>query len=239
MLAFFERLDSHIVVILFALFFGIAHSGMAALRPALERYLPPRVYRWIFVLVSFGIAIPWLIYLVNHRYDGIVFFDWHESDFAHLIVFVLSTLAFFFLYPGTFHFLEILTIKKPKQRFHTTGIIRITRHPQLTGMSLWCLAHFLWIGTSFMLATAFGLIGYHLFAAWHGDRRRLKLFGKDYQEQVLNCTSILPFEAILAGKQKIYWREFRDWAYFWIIIFVVTVYALHPLIYENFPNWYF
>ena len=31
--------------------------------------------------------------------------------------------------------------------------MRITRHPQSFGQALWCLAHTLWIGSTFMVAT--------------------------------------------------------------------------------------
>jgi uncharacterized membrane protein len=229
---------SHLIVILFAVLFGVAHSGMAALRPKLEEKIPPRIYRVLFVIVSFAVATPWLVYLVNHRYDGIILFDLKNSGFVHALVFIIGSIAFLFLYPGTFRFSEIVTLNKPTQRLYNTGIIRITRHPQLTGMSLWCLSHFLWVGSSFMLATSVGLIGYHLFAAWHGDRRRLKLFGTQYKE-IMHQTSILPFKAVIEGKQKIVWREFYDKAYFWIIIFITTVYYLHPAIYRSFPKWWF
>lgn len=229
-------MNSHIVIVLFALLFALAHSGMAALRPKAEKFIPPRLYRILFVIVSFAIATPWLVYLVNHRYDGLILFNLQKSLWVHVLVFLISSLAFFFLYPGTFRFSEIVTINKPTQRFYTNGIIRITRHPQLIGMSLWCLGHFVWIGTTFMIATSIGLIGYHAFAAWHGDRRRLALFGQEYQK-LINKTSIIPFKAIFEGKQEFKPKEFLDKAYFWIIVFIATVYYLHPAIYESFPKW--
>ena len=225
---------SHVIVILFTLLFALAHSGLASLRPKLETKIPPRLYRVFFVFISFLIATPWLIFLVSHRYDGWHFFNLQSQSWLHPVVLAIACLAFFFLYPGTFRFSEIVTIAKPEQRFYTQGIMRITRHPQLTGMSLWCLSHFLWIGTSFTLVTCFGLIGYHFFAAWHCDQRRLKLFGQAYRN-LMNQTSWLPFKAIILGKQKIIWQEFMDQAYFWIIVFIGTVYYLHPAIY-NFPR---
>ncbi|MDX1919366.1 MAG: NnrU family protein [Candidatus Caenarcaniphilales bacterium] len=229
---------SHLIIILFAILFAFGHSGMAALRPKLEEHIPPRIYRVLFVIVSFAIATPWLLYLVNHRYDGIRLFDLQSSPIIHGLVFVIGAIAFFFLYPGTFRFSEIVTINKPTQRFYETGIIRITRHPQLTGMTLWCLSHFLWVGSTFMIATSIGLIGYHLFAAWHGDKRRLKLFGAAYQD-LMDKTSIVPFKAIAEGKQEFKPKEFIDKAYFWVVVFISTVYWLHPKIYESFPKWYF
>jgi len=227
---------SHLVVILFAFVFACVHSGMAALRPTLEKKIPPRLYRVLFVVASFAVATPWLLFLVEHRYDGIRLFNFQHSVLLHGLVFLMASFAFFFLYPGAFRFSEIVTINKPTQRFYTEGIIRITRHPQLTGMTLWCLSHFLWIGTTFSLATSFGLIAYHLFAAWHGDKRRLKLFGDKYR-QLMNTTSIIPFKAIIEGKQKLQLGEFVDKAYFWIVVFISTVYYFHPNIKQFYFPW--
>lgn len=42
---------------------------------------------------------------------------------------------------------------KPKLHMWETGVMRITRHPQSFGQALWCLAHTLWIGSSFVVAT--------------------------------------------------------------------------------------
>ena len=76
------------------------------------------------------------------------------------------------MYPATYNLLEIPAVLKPQVRLYATGIIRISRHPQAVGQILWCLSHALWIGSSFMLVTCVGLIGHHLFAVWHGDRRQ-------------------------------------------------------------------
>jgi uncharacterized membrane protein len=52
-----------------------------------------------------------------------------------------------------------------------TGIMRVTRHPQLWGQLIWCIPHTLWIGNSFMVATSAALMAHHALGAWHGDRR--------------------------------------------------------------------
>ena len=43
---------------------------------------------------------------------------------------------------------------EPKLHMWETGVMRITRHPQSFGQALWCFAHTLWIGSSFMVATS-------------------------------------------------------------------------------------
>ncbi len=50
-------------------------------------------------------------------------------------------------------------MEEPKLHLWDTGIARITRHPQMVGQLLWCFAHTLYIGTSFMCATSALLCG--------------------------------------------------------------------------------
>ena len=49
--------------------------------------------------------------------------------------------------------LQVAAVDEPKLHLWETGVMRITRHPQSFGQALWCLAHTLWIGSSFMVAT--------------------------------------------------------------------------------------
>ena len=48
----------------------------------------------------------------------------------------------------------------------------------MVGQLMWCLAHTLWIGNSFMLVTSLGLCSYHLFGCWHGDKRLRDKYGE-------------------------------------------------------------
>ena len=65
---------------------------------------------------------------------------------------------------------QVAAVDEPKLHLWETGVMRITRHPQSFGQALWCLAHTLWIGSTFMVATT----GKHLVmaklhgtVAWH------------------------------------------------------------------------
>jgi hypothetical protein len=49
----------------------------------------------------------------------------------HSAVWALSFISFFFLYPSTFNILEVAAVDKPKLHLWETGIMRITRHPQV------------------------------------------------------------------------------------------------------------
>lgn len=209
--------------------FAIAHSGLAALRPWGEQRIGARLYRVLFALVSLPLAVILIIYFFNHRYDGWQLWQVQGTPGVRSLVWVLSAISFLFLYPATFNLLEIAAIQKPEVHLFETGIIRITRHPQMVGQVIWCVAHTLWIGTTFTFLTSIGLILHHLFAVWHGDKRLLARYGEAF-EAAKARTSILPFWAILQGRQTLKWEEFLRPAYVGVTGFILLLWWAHPLL---------
>jgi uncharacterized membrane protein len=222
---------SHLIMLALLLGFAIAHSGLAALRPWGERKIGARLYRIIFALVSIPLATILIIYFFNHRYDGIQLWQVQGVVGVKETVWVLSFISFLFLYPATFNLLEVAAVLKPQVRIYETGIMRITRHPQMVGQLIWCVAHTLWLGTTFTLVTSIGLMLHHLFAVWHGDRRLQQRYGADF-EQVKARTSIVPFQAILDGRQTLQLSEFLRPAYIGVIAFVAVFWWGHPWLIE-------
>ncbi|MBD2138336.1 hypothetical protein H6F32_12200 [Anabaena sp. FACHB-1237] len=221
--------SSHFVILGLLLVFAVVHSGGAALRPWAEKYLGARVYRILFALGSLPLAVLLIVYFFNHRYDGWQLWQVQGVPGVGILVWILSAISFLFLYPATFNLLEIAAIQKPQVHLYETGIIRITRHPQMVGQVIWCIAHTLWLGTSFTLVTSLGLILHHLFAVWHGDRRLSKRYGEAFTA-VKQRTSVIPFLAIIDGRQSLQWEEFLRPAYFGVAIFITLFWWLHPLL---------
>ena len=73
---------------------------------------------------------------------------------------------------------KVAAVDKPKFHMWETGIMRVTRHPQLWGQIIWCIPHTIYIGNSFMVATSLALCAHHAFGAWHGDRRLADRYGE-------------------------------------------------------------
>ena len=226
---------SHLVMSSLLLGFAIAHSGLAALRPWGEQRIGARLYRIFFALVSLPLAVVLIIYFINHRYDGLQLWQVQGTPGMQSFVWVLSAISFLFLYPATFNLLEIAAIQKPQVHLFETGIIRITRHPQMVGQIIWCIAHTLWIGTTFTLLTSAGLILHHLFAVWHGDRRMLMRYGEAF-EVAKARTSVIPFLAVLQGRQTIKWEEFLRPAYLGIIGFILLLWWAHSYLIQGAGN---
>lgn len=218
---------SHWVMVGLLATFAVAHSGLAALRSRGEQWIGARAYRVLFALVSLPLAGILLAYFFNHRYDGLQLWFLQDRPWVAPVVGSLSVVSFLFLYPSTFNLLEVAAIARPEVHLYETGIIRVSRHPQMVGQIIWCVAHALWLGTSFMLVTSVGLVAHHLFAVWHGDRRLTQRYGDSFRS-VQARTSIVPFLAIFQGKQRLVWREFWRPAYLGVGIFVGGFWWAHP-----------
>jgi uncharacterized membrane protein len=218
---------SHWVMSGMLLGFAIAHSGLAALRPWGEGKIGARLYRVFFALVSIPFATILIIYFFNHRYDGLTLWNVRGIPGVVSVVWLLSAISFLFLYPSTFNLLEIAAVQKPQVHLYETGIMRITRHPQMVGQVIWCVAHTLWLGTSFTLVTSLGLVAHHLFAVWHGDRRLQNRYGESFLA-VKQRTSVVPFVAMLDGRQSLKWQEFLRPAYLGVLGFVLLLWWGHP-----------
>jgi uncharacterized membrane protein len=233
---FFEWFTpSHLTMLGLLVGFAIAHSGLAALRPWGEEKIGARLYRVLFALVSLPLATVLIIYFFNHRYDGLQLWQVQGVVGVRSLVWVLSAISFIFLYPATFNLLEVAAIQKPQVHLFETGIIRISRHPQMVGQVIWCIAHTLWVGTTFTLLTSLGLVLHHLFAVWHGDRRLLARYGEAF-EAVKARTSIIPFLAVIQGRQTLKWQEFLRPAYLGVTAFVLLFWWAHPLLLQATAN---
>ena len=224
-----ETHKTSIVVFMLIIIFAIIHSGGAALRNKAELIIGPRLWRLVFVSFSLPSAIILIGYFLTHRYDGIRLWNLQGNSFIFYIVWVLTAISFIFLYPATYNLLEIPSVQKPKVRIYSTGIMRVTRHPQAIGQIIWCIAHSLWIGTSFTLVTSLGLIFHHLFAIWHGDKRLEFKFGEEFYK-FKESTSVIPFLAIIEGRQVFKFREYFKLSQLGILIAIIVIWTSHKYI---------
>nr|XP_048333377.1 15-cis-zeta-carotene isomerase, chloroplastic-like isoform X2 [Ziziphus jujuba var. spinosa] len=218
-------------MLILIMIFATVHCGLASLRDLGEQLIGERAFRVLFAGISLPLAVSTIVYFINHRYDGQQLWMLQNVPGVHQLVWLSSFISFFFLYPSTFNLLEVAAVDKPKMHLWETGIMRITRHPQMVGQVIWCLAHTVWIGNSVAVAASIGLIGHHLFGAWNGDRRLALRYGEDF-EVVKSRTSIIPFAAILDGRQKLpkeYYKEFFRLPYLAITALTLGAYFAHPL----------
>ena len=94
------------------------------------------------------------------------------------------------------------TTSKPEPR----GLERISRHPFFAGTALLGVGHAL-LASRMTGVVFFGALALFAFAgAWHQDRKLLATRGSDHAALV-GQTSIVPFAAILTGRQRVVVRE--------------------------------
>jgi len=220
---------SSVVMLILLIGFAVLHSGGASLRAWGAEQIGERAWRLLFAAVSIPAAVVVIAYFLEHRYDGLRLWNLQDQPWIIPLVWGGTAISFLFLYPATYNLLEIPAVLKPQVRLYATGIIRISRHPQAIGQILWCLTHALWIGSSFMLVTCFGLVAHHLFAVWHGDRRLKERFGEAFDD-LKATTSVLPFQAVIDGRQQLDWREFLRPAQVGIAIAVGVFWWAHRFI---------
>ncbi len=225
-------METHItsvIVFILIIIFAVIHSGGAALRNKAELIMGARLWRLCFVSLSLPSAVILIGYFLAHRYDGIRLWNLQGNGVVFLIVWILTAISFIFLYPATYNLLEIPSVQKPKIRIYSTGIMRITRHPQAIGQIIWCIAHSLWIGTTFTLITSLGLICHHLFAIWHGDKRLEYKFGDEFY-RFKKSTSVIPFLAIIDGRQEFKLKEFFRLSQLGILVAIIVIWSSHKYI---------
>ena len=220
---------SSVVMAILLVLFAVIHSGGAALRSRAEAVIGARAWRLVFASASIPSAVVVIGWFLAHRYDGVRLWNLQGVPGIIPVIWVGTAISFLFLYPATYNLLEIPAVLKPQVRLYASGIIRISRHPQAVGQILWCLTHALWIGSSFMVVTCLGLIGHHLFAVWHGDRRLKERFG-DAFEELRASTSVIPFQAVLDGRQRLELSEFLRPAQLGIAIAVAVFWWAHRYI---------
>ncbi|GKV06347.1 hypothetical protein SLEP1_g18247 [Rubroshorea leprosula] len=206
-------------------------SGLASLRETGEKLVGKRAYRVLFAAVSLPLSLSTILYFINHRYDGLQLWQLQNTPGVHQFVWLANFIPFLFLYPSTFNLLKVAAVDKLKLHLWETGIIRITRHPQMVGQVIWCLADTLWIGNTMAVSASIGLIGHHLFGVWNSDRRLAKQHAEAFEE-LKRRTSVIPFAAILDGRKilpKDHYKEFIRLPYLTITALTLGAYFMHPL----------
>ncbi len=165
-------------------------------------------YLGVFSLASIGLLI-WLslAYSVARNGPGDTLY-WAASALTRWIQFFLQLLAVFFMVAG-------LTTRNPTAVGQAgavgrpdvvRGMVRITRHPFLWGVSVWSVGHILVGGH----AAALVFFGAFLLTALAGtvsiDAKRSRALGEEWRG-FADQTSNVPFAAIAAGRQTLDFGE--------------------------------
>ncbi len=222
-------------IALWAALFVLSHLviSSAAVRPRLMAALGAQAYRGVYSLVAFGTLGPLIYEFACNKHAGPMLWFIREDDPARWLVWLLMLLAFIFFVASLIN-PNPASMGAPQGTGHASGILKITRHPGFVGFALFGLAHILmngWLGDIifFGMFPVLGIIG-----GIHQDRRKLTELGESYG-QLMAETSIIPFGAIIAGRQKF---TFGDVPWIGIVggaAVTIMIVVLHPIIFGGHP----
>ena len=206
---------------------GLHFVVAGPLRSPLVAKLGERYFFGVFSLLSIA-GLAWFV--VAYRMAPFVPL-WPTIPALGWLVFVLVFLGFLLTVVGTgrmnptdTHAPRMIDSKLP-----VYGIMRVTRHPRLCGISLWAIAHLLVNGQ----VAAVLMFGALLVTAVNGmvsiDRKRRRRLGAVWDE-FEKQTSRLPFAAILAGRTRFELAEFQLWQIARAVVLFAGVFWLHGIV---------
>jgi uncharacterized membrane protein len=211
-------------LLLAAIFFAGIHLGVAGttIRDRAIAALGQSGYRVAFSIATV-VGLTWLVMAYNRAPYAVTWgmLEWWKP-FAIILMLPASLLVVIGLTtPNPTAVAQENRLAQPPQ-----GIVRVTRHPFLTGVGLWALVHL--IGNGDVASLVF-------FAVWAVvalagtvsiDRKRRRLLDEAW-EPFAAQTSIVPFAAIVAGRNRFSSGEIGVWRWGAAVIVYVLMLAGH------------
>jgi uncharacterized membrane protein len=192
------------LLILAALIWVGVHVSLAGteLRAMAVRRFGENRFRLGFSVLSV-LSLVFLIFAFNHAPTAPY---WYAPDWLRWILVLVMLPAFILVVAAYVQPNPTAVGQKLYANKEPHGVQRITRHPMMIGVTLWALVHIIGSGDSASLA----FFGAFLVTALYGmPSIDAKLARRDPQgwAALAERTSILPFGAILARRNRLEWRE--------------------------------
>jgi len=195
-------------LLLAALFFAGIHLGIAGttMRERAISALDESGYRLAFSIASV-IGLVWLIMAYNRAPYVVTWgmLEWWKPFIIILMLPVSLLVVIGLTTPNPTSVGQEGRLAQPPQ-----GIVRVTRHPFLTGVGLWALVHLIGNGdaASLVFFTVWTVVAFA--GTVSIDRKLQRLLGSAW-EPFAAQTSIVPFAAIAAGRNRFSPREIGAW----------------------------
>ncbi len=218
-------------ILLLWIAFGGSHILLSSikLRSGLIARLGEKGFQGLYALVSLVTFIPLVwVYAVNRNMDGLLWNLASIPGFRHAIM-LIAVLGLTFACASFFQPSPAL-MGAPKTE-GARGLIRITRHPLFMPLALWALAHALING--FLTDVLFfgGFFLFSLIGCAHQDAR--KRVTDKHLEPLFAETSLIPFAAILSGRNRLVLSELPWLGLGLGLIISVVIYLLHPWLFHR------
>jgi len=206
--------------------FAGTHIVLSSLtvRTRLVARLGDKTFRGLYSLIAFATLIPLVwVYLGNRHAGGLV---WNLAAVPGVrpLAMLLAVLSVAMIVAGVAQ--PSPALAGMKQAGGARGLTRITRHPLFMGIALWALSHLLLNGSLTDVLFFGGLLAFSLAGAAHQDSRK-RTIEQERLGQFLAESSFWPFGAVIAGRNRVIWRELP-----WVALAIgagaaIGIYALH------------
>ena len=206
--------------------FAGTHMVLSSLpvRGKLIERLGEKAFVRVYSLVALATFIPLVWVYLGNRHAGGMIWNFAAVSGVRPLAMLLAVLAIAVIVGAVIHPSPALV--GVKKAWGARGLTRITRHPLFMGVALWSLSHLLLNGFVTDIVFFGGMLAFSLAGAAHQDARKRATeharLGQFFAE-----TSFWPFGAIVAGRNRLIWRELP-----WIALVIgaaaaVGIYALH------------
>jgi uncharacterized membrane protein len=225
-------------VALYWLLFGGTHVGLATrrVRGALVAHLGEWGFIGTFSLVAALTFTTLVRYYADHQLVGAAGLAAGANPLVRglaigsIVGGITLAVASLWTYPASPYALGNERVREPR------GLERITRHPFAVGIAITATAHAL-LATR-LTGTAFfaGLALLALAGSVHQDRKLRAARGAPYAHFV-SVTSVVPFGAVLTGRQRIVWHELPWTALLGAVAAAYGLRVVHASIFAHGGAW--
>jgi len=214
-------------ILLWWLAFAGSHlllSSIPVRRPLIEK-LGAQAFAGLYSVVALATFVPIVWIYLDNRHSGPLLWTLRGVPGITVLTIVVGIVAFA-LIAGSFAQPSATSID-PRAVPRARGILRITRHPLFTGLALWGLGHVVVNGFASDLAFFGSFAVFAVIGAQHQDTRK-QLEEPQRLGAFYNETSLLPFGAVLEGRNRVVAEEMP-----WIALVLGAavaglVYLAHP-----------
>jgi len=207
--------------------FAGTHVVLSSLgvRTRLIARLGDKAFLGLYSLLAFATFIPLVWVYLGNRHAGGLAWNLAAVPGVRLLAMLLAVLGIAMIVAGVLQPSPVLA--GMKQAGGARGLTRITRHPLFMGISLWALSHLLLNGFVTDVLFFGGLLAFSLAGAAHQDARK-RAIEQERLGQFFAESSFWPFTAVIAGRNRVIWRELP-----WVALAIgagaaAGIYALHP-----------
>lgn len=179
----------------------------ARLRPRLRAQLGEPAFRGLYSAAALGTFVPLVWTFATHKHAGpVLWATLGPPTLARWAAYALMALACVLviasLLPGS---AAPSSMAAPHAATEPRGVLRITRHPMLAGIGCFGAAHLLVNGS---LGDVLFFGGFPLFC-WVGARHQDARLAREKAgyAALVDRTGIVPFAAVLRGRQRVVARE--------------------------------